>query len=76
MSTLAEATNVDLGDNYVQLAAGANPLVASNDNNFQPGASGYTRCPLPILSNSSDGLRTFYLGSKITQSRIYVSQNG
>jgi len=70
MPVLKDVVGLDLS-NYKAVAAGTNPLAAENQTSLLPGASGFTRCPLPILSSASDGLRTFYLGNRSPQNRVY-----
>jgi hypothetical protein len=38
---------------------------------LQPGYSSITRCPLPPINATPDSLRTFYLGGKVPQMRLF-----
>lgn len=70
MPNLDEAVGADL-TGYQSIQPTGNPLVASSETNLQPGNTGYSRGPLPLLSNTSpDGLRNFYQGTVVTQARI------
>jgi hypothetical protein len=74
MPSLAEAIGSDRSG-YTQIAQGPNPTLVGNESNSQPGFSNFTRCPLPILSNSNtDSLRTYYQGPGVWQTRIYNPQ--
>lgn len=76
MPSLAESTKT-----YQQLQeAGYKPVEASAvnkptpspDASQEPVYTGYIRCPLPILSNSTpDSLRTYYINGKVPQYRIF-----
>src|SRR5271166_4233176 len=71
MPSLNDSINTTL-TGYQPIQSGTNPLAATNETNLQPGLSGFSRGSLPVLSNSSpDSLRTFYIGSKLPQNRIY-----
>ena len=71
MPTLNDSINIPL-TGYQPVQSGTNPLAATNETDLQPGLSGFSRGPLPVVSNSSpDSLRTFYVGSKLPQNRVY-----
>jgi hypothetical protein len=78
MPALSDAIGQDLS-NYVgvePISAQSNPTTANGGTvSLLPVGTGFIRCPLPILSQSSDQLRSFYLGNRATQNRIYVAQN-
>jgi hypothetical protein len=71
MPSLSDALSVNTSANYEAVPSGSGPQVATSLPNSQPGFTGMTTSPLPILSNSSpDNLRTFYQGTSIPQTRI------
>lgn len=72
MPTLEQSRGLDLSGYGPVDKPAATPTGVTNTENFQPGLTGFTRCPLPILTNASaDNLRTFYQGARIPQNRLF-----
>jgi len=72
MPSLEQSRGLDLSNYGPVDKAGTTPVGVTNMDNFQPGLTGFTRCPLPILSSSTgDTLRIFYQGARIPQNRLY-----
>jgi hypothetical protein len=68
MPSLNDSLGQDLSG-YGAVPEGSGPQVATSLPNQMPANSGWTRSPLPILSNTSDNLRIFYTGPSTPQTR-------
>jgi hypothetical protein len=76
MPSLSEAIGQDMSnyESVEPISAQSNPSTASGGTvSLLPVGTGFFRCPLPILSQPSDGLRAFYLGNRGMQTRLYVT---
>jgi hypothetical protein len=68
MPSLNESIGQDLSG-YGPVPEGSGPQVATSLPNQMPANSGWTRSPLPILSQQSDVTRLFYAGTGVMQTR-------
>ena len=69
MPSLIESINSDRSG-YGPVPEGSGPQVAASQPSQMPANSGWTRGPLPILSQQSDTTRLFYSGTGVMQTRI------
>jgi hypothetical protein len=71
MPSLSDSIGADLSNYGTVPTSGSGPQVANSMSNSQPGLTGLTVSPLPILTNSSpDNLRTYYQGTAAPQTRL------
>ena len=71
MAALKDTLGLDLSDTHVPITQPASPIISIPTSNQEPGFSGFTRSPLPLISNTNpDNLRTYYQNNIVPQFRL------